>query len=811
MTQRVHSTLALHCCTHCAQQVPDRDSDPGIDLTFETARRCLRVCTPAGGCSSAGRSLPPSSTFRGAAGDDIRQQMLFCPREEMTESRVTVEEMLSETPTAAEGSAARRRTQYTYTQTCLTHVKGFTTLTGKHTPRANGIDSSSGTSMNHVEEISAHPKSRGAKTTAQIERSSISCKVDGFLLTANNRSCSAKQKGRTGSKDMGRDPAADQIERETMNKRSPGSPSTDEGFAHVAGNSGTSIPLLAHIVYTPLLIVSKPRANEEDPGKNPRRYFVEKLSGFLLSYFAGGAADSSRSNACCEIECLYPVITNPKIEVRLARYNFVKLGQLHTDSQREHVSRTDMSLGTPRKVIGSPPTSSISVQSVHTVYVSSMVNFGSSPPRREGLNRKCTRLKTNESNTKLMGRRLPSDQVTTGGSHKDNAAILLVLTNKNRNKKIKYSKLKSVHSASQERTQMEVSTPAKAFEQNKYHANMNSKSEQYQLNSNIEKEKKETCRREAPTPADTKRSVTPDTLMIPTTTPTKTNGSKVMGLWPTATVRNEVSPPPLCSHLMHAVAYHHTTHMLEIQGFSHETHQPFGAGGTHRGIKDARAHPATPLARKWAGAAVPKSTAPHAHKNLTQTNQQWMLPSAHPQIFTPQISNGGAATNASADATKKGKPSPNTMTAGAPPLNIMNKKVDPPQRCTQSPPQCDPHKSHTNRGVAPTGEENKGGLLSHPSLHTHAVPRDSGILTRWCHQQKKMEELYLSSAEMNPSRIARIYPGADRAGELARMVAMAEVRKKAEGMLPPGQGKAPPRQGGGVSPTSRIPTPGRRG
>ena len=57
----------------------------------------------------------------------------------------------------------------------------------------------------------------------------------------------------------------------------------------------------------------------------------------------------------------------------------------------------------------------------------------------------------------------------------------------------------------------------------------------------------------------------------------------------------------------------------------------------------------------------------------------------------------------------------------------------------------------------------------------------------------------------------RIHPGADRAGDLARMVAEAEAKKKTEGLLPPGQDKgplpgreggafqhqAPPPQGGG--------------
>ena len=152
--------------------------------------------------------------------------------------------------------------------------------------------------MNLVEEISAHPRSREAEATVQFERNSVSCKVDGFLHTVNNRSCSAEQTGRPGNEELGRDLAVRQIEREAMNKRCPGSPSTDEGFTHDTGNSGTSVPLRVHIVYTPFPIVSTPHVNNNVSGRDPRRYFVEKLSVILLSRFAAGTVKFPRSNIC---------------------------------------------------------------------------------------------------------------------------------------------------------------------------------------------------------------------------------------------------------------------------------------------------------------------------------------------------------------------------------------------------------------------------------------------------------------------------------------------------------------------------------
>ena len=155
-TQRVHCTLALHCCTHCAQQVPDRDTDLGIDLTYETARRCLRVCTPVDGCSSAGRhhyypAVPPGVLLE----KTTRQQMLFCPRERMTVSLMTDREITLEVIPAPGSSPASQTTPHRASQRQKTPHTENTPLTGKRTPQENESDSGRETCMNVVEEISA--------------------------------------------------------------------------------------------------------------------------------------------------------------------------------------------------------------------------------------------------------------------------------------------------------------------------------------------------------------------------------------------------------------------------------------------------------------------------------------------------------------------------------------------------------------------------------------------------------------------------------------------------------------------------------
>ena len=279
--------------------------------------------------------------------------------------------------------------------------------------------------------------------------------------------------------------------------------------------------------------------------------------------------------------------------------------------------------------------------------------------------------------------------------------------------------------------------------------------------------------------------------MIPTTTPTKTSGSKDKGLLPAAPARNVVCPPPICPHSLHALACDHTHHRLVIHGIYHDTHQLSCARCTHRDMKDVRAHSASPLARWWMRIAVPKPIAHYVHRIMTPTNHKWVLPSAHPQIPTLQKNSGGAERTDSADATMRGKPTSTTMTAGAPQLEIVKKKEDPSNIGAHSSTQCAPHTLFKSQSVAPSGSLKKGGLLSLPPHHIYIDPRDPSYPSRWQPLQKVTEEKYLSSIKKNPSRQTRIHPGADRAGDLARMVATAEAKKKTEGLPPPGQDKGP--------------------
>ena len=511
-TQRVHSTLALLCCTHCAQQVPDGDTDPGSDLTYETARRCLRVCTSVDGCPSAERHHYHPAVPSGVLLEmTTRQQMLFCPRVEMNESRATVAGMFTETHPATGGPAARRSAPHTPTQTHLTEARGFTPLTGKHRSWKNGTDSDRETYMNSVEEISANPRSREAEATGQRERRSISCKVDGFLHTLDSRSCSAEQAVRRGIKELGRDTAVGQLENETMNKMSLGSSRTVKGFTRNTGNSGAYAPLHVHIGYISFPIVSTPRVNKEDSSWDSSMYFVEKLSGFLLSHFAAGAVRFPRSKARCKTECWYSVNTTPMLEVGLDRLNPTELGLIYTDGQREQVNRTVMYLGTTRKSIGSSPLPSTRSHSTHTSYVSLMVDHCVNPPPRRALNCKCTRVRANDSDTNIRseGRRPPEVAVTIGGELKDNAALILELINKKI--KVKTTELNLDLSLREERSQVDATSPAMAPTQIRYDANLISNNMHHQLHMNIEKEKKETCRREELTPTDTRQPFTPDT------------------------------------------------------------------------------------------------------------------------------------------------------------------------------------------------------------------------------------------------------------------------------------------------------------